>query len=626
MNRAAKKSLFNKIEPPRSGGKMFWKTCKPLFSEKTNIEERILLVEDDIVASDEIKIASIFNKYFSCITESLDIYRWNDLYVTSTENKVLRCINKYASHPSILKIKSFFKSNSGFSFSHVETLEVRKLISDLDCSKKTSGDIPTKIIKLAIDNCYIELTDCINTSIDNCIFPQSLKCADVSPIHTKDSTTDKANYRPISILPTLSKIFERVLFNQITTYCQSIFSKHLCGFRKAYSTQYSLINLLKNFQECLDKGGVIGTILMDLSKAYDCLPHDLLIAKLEAYGFDNNSLHLLYNYLTTRKQRVNIGSYFSEWLAILIGVPQGSILGPILFNLFLNDLFLFIEETQICNFADDNTVYSCEKTIEQVALKLEHDIPRVLNWLKYNSMVANPAKFQVMFLGIKQKPRLCININGNYLPASDKVKLLGVTIDCKLNFNSHVENLCKRSNQKINALLRIRKYLSPEKTRLLCNAYIISQFKYCPLIWTFCSKKANIRTKKVQKRMLRLVLGDFTASLEELLEISESTTIHIQNLQSLMTEVYKCLNRINPEFMWEMFQMKNIPYKLRISSLLILPQISSSNYGINSIKFRGSILWNSVPDYIKSSSTLAKFKVNIKEWQGQLCNCRICKI
>ena len=195
-----------------------------------------------------------------------------------------------------------------------------------------------------------------------------------------------------------------------------------------------------------------------------------------------------------------------------------------------------------------------------------------------------------MFLGIKQKPRLCININGNYLPAADKVKLLGVTIDCKLNFNSHVENLCKRSNQKINALLRIRKYLSPEKTRLLCNAYIISQFKYCPLIWTFCSKKANIRTKKVQKRMLRLVLGDFTASLEELLEISESTTIHIQNLQSLMTEVYKCLNRINPEFMWEMFQMKNIPYKLRISSLLILPQISSSNYGINSIKFRGSIL------------------------------------
>ena len=167
------------------------------------------------------------------------------------------------------------------------------------------------------------------------------------------------------------------------------------------------------------------------------------------------------------------------------------------YYLFLNDLFLFIEETQIFNFSDDNTVYSCDKTIEQVALKLEHDIPRVLNWLKYNSMVANPAKFQVMFLGIKHKPRLCININGNYLPASDKVKLLGVRIDCKLNFNSHVENLCKRSNQKINSLSRIRNYHSPEKT--LCNAYIISPFKYCPLIWTFCS---NICTKKVQKRMI----------------------------------------------------------------------------------------------------------------------------
>ena len=151
------------------------------------------------------------------------------------------------------------------SFSHFESLEVRKLISDLDCSKRTSGDIPTKIIKLAIDNCYIALTDCINTSIDNCIFPQSLKCADISPIYKKDNTTDKANYRPISILPTLSKMFERVLLNQITTYCQSIFSKHLCGFRKGYVTQYSLINLLKNV---LIMGDVIGTVLMHLSNAY----------------------------------------------------------------------------------------------------------------------------------------------------------------------------------------------------------------------------------------------------------------------------------------------------------------------------------------------------------------------
>ena len=178
------------------------------------------------------------------------------------------------------------------------------------------------------------------------------------------------NYRPISLLPVISKIFERVLFEQIEKFSEKILSPKLCGFRKGHSTQHALLNLLKNWQKTLDKSGVIGTVLMDLSKAYDCLPHDLLIAKLAAYGFEDSATSLISDYLSKRYQRVKIGSVFSSYLEILRGVPQGSILGPIVFNIFINDLIFFIQETslQFCHY-DDTTIYSCSLDYKEAAHK-----------------------------------------------------------------------------------------------------------------------------------------------------------------------------------------------------------------------------------------------------------------
>ena len=145
---------------------------------------------------------------------------------------------------------------------------------------------------------------------------------------------------------------------------------------------------------------------MDLSKAFDCLPRDLLIAKLAAYGLGYRSLRFLLSYLSNRKMRVRVGSTISYWLNILLGVPQGSILGPTLFNIFINDLFYLNLECQICNFADDNTLYSCGSTIEDVLQKLHRDIPSLINWFRKNEMVVNPEKFQVMFLGCKTEESL----------------------------------------------------------------------------------------------------------------------------------------------------------------------------------------------------------------------------
>ena len=206
---------------------------------------------------------------------------------------------------------------------------------------------------------------------------------------------------------------------------------------KAIPSQHALLNLLKNWQKTLDKSGVIGTVLMDLSKAYDCLPHDLLIAKLAAYGFEDSATSLISDYLSKRYQRVKIGSVFSSYLEIFRGVPQGLILGPILFNIFISDLIFFIQETEVCNFANDITIYSCSLNYKETAHKLSNDKHIVLNWFKVNCMVANSGKFQIMFLGSKiDSNNITFATEDKQIKCKREVQLLGITIDKNLLLRS----------------------------------------------------------------------------------------------------------------------------------------------------------------------------------------------
>ena len=625
LNKNAKKNFLKSqiTENTEEKSKNFWKLCKPFFTEKGfHYGQEFTLKTKRGTTSNENAIANIFNDYFTNITKCLKIPEWKpDEQIIRTNS--MNSLEFYETHQSVRDIKSF-TSNAKFSFRHVLPWEIYQTILELDDKKSTSGNIPTKALKVIAREICVPLTDCINSGILNGIFPDELKLADVTPIYKKSDPDDKVNYRPISILPSLSKIYEKVIYKQLNSFFETKLSALLCGFRSKYSTQHALSNLLFDWQSCLDKSGVVGTILMDLSKAFDCLPHDLLLAKMHAYGVEHQSLKLIKSYLTNRHQRVKLNSVFSSWKQITIGVPQGSILGPLLFNIFLNDLLLKNLTSEVCNFADDNTLYKCGQYAEDVIAALQLDLKIVLNWFEANQMMANPGKFQFMLLGNKQSMNL--EISEVKLKPAKSVKLLGLDIDHKLKFDSHISTICKIASAKIKSLSRIRNALDENQARLLYNSFILSQFNYCSIIWMFCSKSSYKKIEKIQKRGLRIVYNEQQMSLEELLSRDKGLSIHCKHIVMLLTEIYKTFSEENPSFMKNMFIKKNVRYHLRISNLLSLPKTNTIKFGLYSLGFRASQLWNRLPDHIKNEISIKSFKSELKEnWQDIVCSCTICR-
>ena len=607
--------------------KKFWKTIKPLLSNKGSQRNKITIVKEGKVISEDKNVSESLNDFFKNAVDSLDISENRYLLEPTNESNdsVEFAISKFNTHPSILKIKEKINTQA-FSFSEVSLSEIEKELENLNPKKaNTYGNIPAKHLKQTSDICSTSLHKIVNETINKSNFPSQLKHADISPVFKKDDATNVQNYRPVSVLPAVSKIFERIMQRQIVTHIDKYLSPFLCGFRKGFNTQHALIALIEKWKSTLDKHGFAGAILMDLSKAFDTLNHDLLLAKLHAYGFDKKALLLVKSYLTNRWQRTKINTSFSSWSELLQGVPQGSVLGPLLFNIYINDLFLINEETDVCNYADDTTFYACDQSLHDVVRKLEHDSLLAIEWFDSNYMKLNQDKCQLLISGFKYES-IWATIGKSKTWEKRNAKLLGINIDRDLKFDNHVSTLCKKAGCKLTALCRLTKFLPFYKRRILLKSFVESQFAYCPLTWMFHGREINNKINRLHERALRVIYRDDISSFSELLTKDGSVSIHHRNIQSLAIELYKSKHNLSPQIIQEIFLARNYEGPtLRSQTDFKLPKVNSVYAGTDSLRFLGPKVWDIIPSTLKNITSLETFKREIKKWIPSNCPCRICK-
>ena len=267
-----------------------------------------------------------------------------------------------------------------------------------------------------------------------------------------------------------------------------------------------LIKKIEEWRKNLDDNFLVGVVLTDLSKAFDCIRHDLLIAKFSAYGLSSDSLCYIYSYLKNRKQCIQINKQ--------LVYPKARFLDRFCFNISFNDFSFFIPKASVHNFADDNTVRSFAKTVRELITILQSECETAINWLHNNKMIVNPDKFQVIFLDKRRSDNtnIEVEIGNEKISSTSSVKLLGVHIDDKLNFNEHINKICKSAGNQLNALIRLKSFLGLKEKEVLVNSFIYSNFNYCPLVWMLSHKKSLDKIESLHKRALRFLQNDYVSS------------------------------------------------------------------------------------------------------------------
>lgn len=486
---------------------------------------------DGITVTDPDSIANKFNEYFVNIGTSLA----EQIHSTN-------CFTDYLPIPT----------NSRFEFKRVKEDDILNIINKLKNKSSYGHDcISNKLLKLAKDHIIKPLTLIINQSLRTGIFPGDLKISKVKPLFKNGNSHMLSNYRPISLLPSISKIFEYVLFHQLSDYMSNnnLLCQEQFGFRSGFSTELAALRLTDHIIKEMDSNNVPISIYIDLSKAFDTLDHDILISKLRHNGVLGIEQTLFQNYLSDRYQYVEFNNAISSKRLITTGVPQGSILGPLLFLIYINDLPLVSDLFNMLMYADDTTLY-CNINQETSDVVINSELEKVTTWLSSNKLSLNikKSKFMVFHTAQRHVNYPLIQINNCNIERVTNFNFLGLILSADLKWNLHVDHICRKICKVIGITYRLRDIYPPDVLLLLYNTLILPHLNYCLIIWGSHVYEGH-KVHLTQKRAIRVITNSkYIAHTEPICKSLKLLKITDMFLLTVWKFYYKLLNNSLPAY------------------------------------------------------------------------------
>ena len=551
----------------------------------------------------------------------------NDFFVNVGPN-----VEKTVPANPVGRPESFLKERNQFNFlvTFISNEDVFDIIKNLDNKAIGPYGLPVDLLKMIPDLIIFPLCQIINLSFTSGKFPDVLKIAKVVPIFKSGSPVDVNNYRPISLLSIFDKIIEKLMYKQLYEFLtnNNILHTNQFGFRKNMSTSLALIQITERIREAIDKKKIGCGIFIDLSKAFDTVNHKILLKKLEHYGIRGTPLRWFESYLSNRKQYVFLNGESSSLESLTCGVPQGSVLGPLLFLIYINDLPNISKKLEFFLFADDTNLYYESKSLEDLEKTVNKELKKLNNWLIINRLSLNIGKTNFVIFhpyNKKIKKNVTLKINKKAISEKSEIRYLGVTIDSTLTWKQHIEKVSVSVRRAIGMIYKIRPYVTQRILIMIYFSLIYSHLTYAIEVWRNAHSTHINRIFTLQKRVVRAILYKDIRQSNFSLPSSNPLFIKLNILKfhdiyrlKLIMFAYKCLYRILPINFYDWFlftnRIHNHNTRSNRNNNLFLPRISTTNYGLKSIKYNGAKIWNTLHDNIKRTNDYVTFKKLLKEY------------